>query len=179
MFVADTDRDPIHLGLDRKLGGLAMEVLGDPVKKLAQLLLAVRVVQTLHGHGVKDRAEGVERRPADFFRGRVFVHQAWMGFFKIQKLPVKPVIGGVGNLRPGLHVIKAVVAPDLLQQFGVALGGGGAHLWKRRLRPRPTEIPMMSAIQSGTQTSRPGASRCTCSSMAPIQEPIIPSHGEG
>ena len=159
VFVADADGHPVDLGLDGKLGGLAVQIFGDAIEELTQLLFAVGVVEALHRDGVTDRPERVERGAAHLFGGRIFVDQLRMSFFEVLQFAIEAVIGGIGNLRTRLHVIEPVVTANLLQEFGVALGGRGAHGRNRRRSAKPRETPRMSTSQSARETSRPGARR--------------------
>ena len=150
-----------------------MEILFHAIEKVAELLLAVGVVEALHSHGVGDGAEGVEGCATDFSGGRIFIRKFRVGGFEIEKLAVEAVVGGIGNFGLGLYIIEMIVATDLLQEACVTLGGRGAHR-RRRRRASPREMPRISANQSRTETSRPGERRWLCSSRAPRSEPAIP-----
>ena len=150
-----------------------MEILFHAIEKVAELLLAVGVVEALHSHGVGDGAEGVEGCATDFTGGGIFIREFGMCGFEIEEFAVEAVVSGVGNFRLSLYIVEVVVAANLLQEARVMLGGSGAHR-KRRRRMSPREMPRISANQSRTETSRPGERRWLCSSRAPRREPVIP-----
>jgi len=127
---------------------------------------------------VGDGTKGVERCAADFTGGGIFVDELRMGFFEVGKFAVEAVVGGIGDFGLGLDVVEKVVSPNLLEEVGVMLGGGGAHLGRRR-RVSPITIPRTSANQSLIETSRPGARRWDCSSRPPRRDPAIPRAAEG
>jgi len=179
VFVTHADGDAVHLGLDGEVGGLPVQVFGDTVEKLLQLPLAVSIIETLHRHGVAHRAEGVERGAADFFCGGIFVGQVRMGFFQVLEFPVKAVIGGIGNFRAGLHIIKVIVAADFPEKLLISPGGFLLHRRKARPSARPMPIPTTSASQSAMDTCRPGERRWTCSSRAPQSAPTAARAGAG
>ena len=177
IFVSETDGKAIDLGFDCEFRSLPVEIFFNPIEKLLKLLLAIGVVEALHADGVGDGPKGIEGGTADLAGGGVFVHQFGMRGFKIEKFAVETVVRGIGNFGTSLDVVEVVVATNLLEESGVALGGSGAH--RRRRRARPRETPRMSANQSRTETSRPGANRWLCSSRAPRREPVIPRTAEG
>ena len=115
LFIANAHGDAVHLGFDGELCGLSVEIFGDPVEKIAQLLLTVGIIKALHGHGVPDGAEGVERGAPHFLGRGIFVRQLRVGLLEILQLAVKAVIGRVGNFRPCLDVVEMVVAADFRQ----------------------------------------------------------------
>jgi len=177
ILVAEADREAVDLGFDCEFRSLPVEIFFNPIKKLLKLLLAIGVVEALHSDGVGDGSKRVEGGTADLAGGGVFVCQFGMRSFEIEELSVKTVVGGIGNFGTSFDVVEVVVAANLLEESGVALDGGGAH--RRRRRARPRETPRMSANQSRTDTSRPGARRWLCSSRAPRREPVIPRTAEG
>lgn len=175
---ANGNGETVDLGFDGEGGLLSCEAFGYAGKKLAQFGFAVGVVEALHADGVGNGPKGVERGAADFTGGGVLVDELRMGFFEVGKFAVEAVVGGVGDFGLGLNVVEEVVAPNLLKKAGVVLGGGGAHLGRRR-RVRPMAIPRISASQSWIETSRPGDNRWDCSSRPPRKDPAMPRAAEG
>lgn len=50
-----------------------------------------------------------------------------MSFLEILELAVKAIVGGVGNLGLSLEIVETVVAANLREKPGVALGGSGTQ----------------------------------------------------
>ena len=79
VFVTEADGDTIDFRFDDKFGFLAVEILFHAIEKVAELLLAVGVVEALHSHGVGDGAEGVEGCATNFSGGGIFIREFGMG----------------------------------------------------------------------------------------------------
>ena len=177
-FVAKADGEAIDFGFDDIVGVLAVKIFFDAVQKFSEFGFAVGVVQALHPNGVGDGAKGFERGAADFTGGGVFVDEFGVSGFEVEELAVEAIVRGIGNLGLGLDVVQVVVSAYFRKKLRVSLGGSGFHRERRR-RARPREMPRISASQSRTETSRPGARRWLCSSRAPRREPVMPRATEG
>ncbi len=91
----------------------------------AHLVLAVRVVDAHHRHGVLHRLQLRCALAADALGGRVFRARG-VGRLEVDQLLHEPVVLAVGQFRPGLDVVEVVRTVERLAQLGHPLGDVGS-----------------------------------------------------
>src|SRR5262249_14367752 len=100
----------------------------EPVLELAELALAVRVVEAEHGHAVGEGRELLGRLLAHALRGAVRGDEVGVLRLEIAELALQAVVLLVGDLRRVQDVVEVLVAADLLAQLADARPGvGRAH----------------------------------------------------
>jgi len=113
VLVEEGDGHAVDLELGRQpLRGMA-QLPGHPGVPLLQLTAVVGVVQGEHGHRVPDLLQAGERLATDPLRGRVGGDDLGVGLLQFPELGEEPVVLQVADLGRRLHVVEAVVTPDL------------------------------------------------------------------
>ncbi|OQA27809.1 MAG: hypothetical protein BWY59_00991 [Verrucomicrobia bacterium ADurb.Bin345] len=131
LFVTDADGDPVHLRFQDVLHGLAGQELAHACVELAQLVERVRVVERHHRDRVAHGREFLQRFAADALGGGVGRDERGELRFEVLEFAVEAVVFAVGNFRPGLDVVQAVVAVELLAEL-LDPGSGFSLVHRRR-----------------------------------------------
>ncbi len=121
MFVAQRDADAIDFGLDEVLDRGAIQATAHVLVEAPQVIGAVGVVEAEHRDGVGSGREPIQGFAADALAGRVRGHQVGELTLEGLKLGVEGIVLLVAKHRGSVHVVQAVVPPDLVPQAGDAL----------------------------------------------------------
>ena len=123
LLVVQRHREAVDLQL-RHVGDFANAHLAeDPRLELAQLFLAVGVVEAEHGHAVGEGRELLGRLLADPLRGAVGRDQVGVLVLQVLQLPLEAVVLRVRDLGRAAHVVELLVPPDLLPEPARPLRG--------------------------------------------------------
>jgi hypothetical protein len=127
VLVVQRHGQAVHLQLGHVLQLALAHHAEDAPLELAQLLLAVGVVEAEHGHPVHERGERLGGLLADALGRAVRRDQVRELRLQRAQLPLEPVVLLVRDLRLVEHVVEALVPADLLaEQLGTGGGVGAA-----------------------------------------------------
>jgi hypothetical protein len=126
LLIRESDAQAVNLELRyvRELRVLREpEATADAAVELAELVLAVGIVEAEHRHQMRDGLEAFGGPATHALCRRVGVGQLGVCLFDRPKLAHESVELGVGDLRRVVHVVALFVMADESSQFVSALGG--------------------------------------------------------
>ena len=123
ILVCERDSNPVDLQFDDIGDGFVPQHLANPLVELAQLCLAVSVVDREHRQPVRNGDEPQDRLAAGALRRTVRRHQFRMLLFDLFQFFEELVEFPVGDFGLGVNVVLVVVVVDLLAEFFRATTG--------------------------------------------------------
>ncbi len=166
-FIAQAGRQAIDLGLGGDRQGFVVfqsEETSDAGQEIGHILVGEGIAEGQHRAGMANLAKLARRPGADRLGRAVGCNEVREAGFKGLQPLAQGVIGGIGNFRPVLLVIGAVVGPDLLHQplvFGVTLGAGQCIDVLERTHAVP--ISWSACARAASVTFSPDSMRATSS----------------